>query len=670
MKVTQPANLQPVNQAKAFRHDINGLRAWAVVAVVLYHFGVPGFAGGFVGVDVFFVISGFLMTGIIITGLERGNFSLWSFYLARARRIIPALLVLCATLLILGWFWLPNADYKMLASHVGTAVAFVSNLKFWREAGYFDAASHEKWLLHTWSLSVEWQFYILLPLGCLLLWHWFGKRGVKLALVAAGLLSLALSVYASDRWPGAAFYLLPTRAWEMLAGGLVWWATRTQPMPRQWAALAEGVGIALIILAITTFDPAMQWPGYLALVPVVGAMLVLAANNQHSWLTANPLARHLGASSYSIYLWHWPLVVLLTYAGEQATPQWIVLGVLGSLVLGELSLRGVENPTRKGFAKFGIWSQSCQLVVVTGAVGLAAVLVFTGFKVSSPILIKRLAPEINLIADESLNKNPRQEFCHLSPNKGVDSPLCEFGTGKVKVVVVGDSHANAIVTALPAVVDGKAIELTYSGCGTVLGIKRKPVNGYIYQCGDFADKAISKINGSLKNLNVVIVNRSSTTLMGSNEAGESYGIPTVYFDQPYDKPNDQLNSQYGSALIKTMCAIDNPSRVYLMRPIPEMGIDVPKTMARALMFGKPASQISISLEEYHARHKVVWAAQDAAAEQCGVKILDPLPYLCHDGRCWGSKNGRPIYYDDDHLSEYGNKLLVPMFKQAFAEQAP
>ena len=184
MKVTDPVNpsaksLPPI-QPKAFRHDINGLRAWAVVAVVLYHFGVPGFAGGFVGVDVFFVISGFLMTGIIISGLERGDFSLWGFYLARARRIIPALLVLCASLLILGWFWLPNADYKMLASHVCTAVAFVSNLKFWREAGYFDAASHEKWLLHTWSLSVEWQFYILLPLGCLLLWHWFGKRGVKL----------------------------------------------------------------------------------------------------------------------------------------------------------------------------------------------------------------------------------------------------------------------------------------------------------------------------------------------------------------------------------------------------------------------------------------------------------------------------------------------------------
>ena len=173
----------PTQKTRAFRHDINGLRAWAVMAVVLYHFGVPGFAGGFVGVDVFFVISGFLMTSIIISGLEQGRFSLWSFYLARARRIIPALLVLCISLLVLGWFWLPSADYKMLGTHAATALAFVSNLKFWREAGYFDAASHEKWLLHTWSLSVEWQFYILLPLGCLLLWHWFGKRGVKLALI-------------------------------------------------------------------------------------------------------------------------------------------------------------------------------------------------------------------------------------------------------------------------------------------------------------------------------------------------------------------------------------------------------------------------------------------------------------------------------------------------------
>lgn len=672
MKVTDPVNPsakpQPSIQPKAFRHDINGLRAWAVVAVVLYHFGVPGFAGGFVGVDVFFVISGFLMTGIIISGLERGNFSLWGFYLARARRIIPALLVLCASLLILGWFWLPNIDYKMLAGHVGTAVAFVSNLKFWREAGYFDAASHEKWLLHTWSLSVEWQFYILLPLGCLLLWLWFGKRSVKLALIAAGLLSLALSVYASHRWPGAAFYLLPTRAWEMLAGGLVWWATRQHSMSRQWARLAEVVGFALIIWAIATFDSAMQWPGYLALVPVVGAMLVLAANRQHSWLTANPLARQLGASSYSIYLWHWPLVVLLTYAGEQTNSQWIALGVLGSVLFGELSLRWVENPMRKGLSKAGLWGQCGQLAVVTGAVGLAAVLVWVGIKISHSMFITRLAPEINSISEQQLNFNPKRDYCSGGAGKEINLSLCYSNNGEKKAVVVGDSHAEAVFTSVASATKVSVMQLTYNGCGNVLGMKHANQNDD--GCEVFNKRIFTEFNGIYKKQLIFIINRSSKYIHGHNEIDKEHDLPTGYFDGAPGMATPKLFEQYTTHLIDSLCSIDNPSRVYLMRPIPEMGIDVPKTMARALMFGKPVPQISISLEEYHARHKVVWAAQDAAAAQCGVKILDPLPYLCHDGRCWGSKDGRPIYYDDDHLSEYGNKLLVPMFKQVFAASVP
>ncbi|MCU8069537.1 acyltransferase family protein [Shewanella sp. SM32] len=442
---------------KKFRHDINGLRAWAVVAVVLYHFGVPGFAGGFVGVDVFFVISGFLMTGIIISGLERGNFSLWDFYLARARRIIPALLVLCASLLILGWFWLPNADYKMLAAHVGTAVAFVSNLKFWREAGYFDAASHEKWLLHTWSLSVEWQFYILLPLGCLLLWHWFGKRGVKLALVAAGLLSLALSVYASVRWPGAAFYLLPTRAWEMLAGGLVWWATRTQPLPQQWTRLAEGLGFALIVLAIVFFNAAMQWPGYLALAPVVGTMLVLAANSSNSCLTANPLARHLGASSYSIYLWHWPVVVILSYVGETKNPLWIAVGVGLSVLLGELSYRFVENTTRVKLSSLKKSKESFFILAPVSVTIVAAcfIYLFNGLNID-------IRPGASTNVSKYLDKYSRENYLTASVKKqykiecdffdddayiakGSDIPaLCTEKKHEDGIILWGDSHAQAL----------------------------------------------------------------------------------------------------------------------------------------------------------------------------------------------------------------------------------
>lgn len=182
----------PENIVPNFRKDINGLRAWAVVAVVLFHFGVPGFAGGFVGVDIFFVISGFLMTTILIKKLEnqQQKFSVWEFYLARAKRIVPALLVLCITLLALGWFMLPPQDYRSLGMHTLTSVFFASNIQYWREAGYFDAASHDKWLLHTWSLSVEWQFYLLLPLLLWGVWRWWPGRACVVQRLSLALLLL------------------------------------------------------------------------------------------------------------------------------------------------------------------------------------------------------------------------------------------------------------------------------------------------------------------------------------------------------------------------------------------------------------------------------------------------------------------------------------------------
>lgn len=358
---------------KNFRNDINGLRAIAVAAVVLYHFGVTGFSGGFVGVDIFFVISGFLMTRIIISGMERGDFSLRDFYLARAKRIIPALLALCTVLIVLGWFFLATSDYRQLGLHAASALFFVSNFRFWKEAGYFDAGSHEKWLLHTWSLSVEWQFYILLPLGVLLVWHWFGKRGVKWALCAIGVLSFALSIYASSRWPGMAFYLLPTRAWEMLAGGMVWWLTRNPRISGGAARIVEVLGLLLIVWSVVMFDSNMLWPSGYAAIPVLGTMLVLLAARQDSLVTGNLVAQRLGESSYSIYLWHWPIVVILNYAGEIHNPYWIVAGLIVTLIVGELSLKFVEVPARMRLGlltKKRFYTEVCAplfLVVVTAS---------------------------------------------------------------------------------------------------------------------------------------------------------------------------------------------------------------------------------------------------------------------------------------------------------------
>ncbi|ENC8004514.1 acyltransferase [Shigella sonnei] len=660
-----PPPFQKTAQIKEsnFRKDINGLRAWAVLAVVLYHFGVPGFSGGFVGVDMFFVISGFLMTKIIITGLEKGDFSICKFYLARTRRICPALFTLCVVLLVIGWLWLPNEDLKILSGHVITSLLFLSNIKFWRESGYFDISSHDKFLLHTWSLSVEWQFYILLPIICVFLWKKIGRAKTKTILISIGIISLSLSLYTSSKWPEAAFYLLPTRIWEMLAGGLTWWVTRKKTVKKTLEAYIEIIGFILIITAITTFNNNIKWPGYLATIPVLGAMLILFTNRQSSFLTNNPIAQYIGSSSYSIYLWHWPLVVLLTYSGEQKNPILIVISIFLSLIIGYISLKIIENPSRVFFGKISLRAQSISFSVIATCIILPATLIFWGVKHSYPIINRRLTPQINEISNASKDFNALRDSCFLGPKKGINSPHCKFGTGPEKIVVVGDSHANAIVTALPPAINGKAIELTYSGCATILGIKRD-----FHQCNEFAEKTINELNSKYKDLNVLIVNRSSLYIKGSNEEDNDHGVPTAYFNKKYSKPNNQLNTEYRSALIKTMCSIKNPSRVYLLRPIPEMGVNVPQKMVRALMFGKKIPEISISLDEYNYRHQVVLEAQDAASKKCGVNILDPIPYLCHDGRCWGSKNNIPLYYDDDHLSEHGNKILIPMFEKAFANK--
>jgi peptidoglycan/LPS O-acetylase OafA/YrhL len=321
-----------------FRYDINGLRAIAVIAVVLFHFNPAWVPGGFAGVDVFFVISGFLMTGIIFRGLEDDNFNLFKFYVARANRIIPALAVLCLALLVFGWFYLTPLDYKALGKHVASSMGFLSNVVYWRESGYFDAASHEKWLLHTWSLSVEWQFYIIYPIVLVVLKRFLSLENLKRLIVIGTLLGFAFSVIATMKWPNPAYYLLPTRAWEMMMGGVAflypWNVSETKKK------LLEAIGLLLILVSYAFVTSDILWPGHFALIPVLGSYLMIVANQQSSLVTNNKVFQSLGKWSYSIYLWHWPVVVLGYYFDFQ---YWYLYGLPLSLTLGIISFLLVES---------------------------------------------------------------------------------------------------------------------------------------------------------------------------------------------------------------------------------------------------------------------------------------------------------------------------------------
>ncbi|MCL5740369.1 MAG: acyltransferase, partial [Betaproteobacteria bacterium] len=282
-------------------------------------------------------------------------------------------------------------------------------------------------------------------------------------------------------------------------------------------------------------------------------------------------------------------------------------------------------------------------------------------------LAGRFSPAIEVIAQEAANLKPRRQECFTKG--GTASPSCMYGGSRLRAILIGDSHADAVTTGLAAAVrnttDG-IMDWSYVSCPTLLGVKNlSPMYRPDEKCGDFLSWMVKKLTDVPKDIPLVIVNRTAVYAVGHNELWEQdTNVPMVYFSQPYTSATPAFLAEFARHLTDTACQLAADRPVYLVRPIPEMGINVPKTMSRAMSWGQH-KEISISLADYHQRHAFVWAAQDAARDQCGVKILDPLPYLCWDGRCHGAKNGRPLYYDDDHLSEYGNKLLVPMFAEVF-----
>lgn len=644
-----------LNKNPGFRSDINGLRAIAVIAVVLYHFGVKGFSGGFAGVDIFFVISGFLMTGIIFQQTNAGKFSLIGFYLSRAKRIIPALIVLCIALLIGGWFLLIPSEYKELGKHASSSIRFMSNILYSKEAGYFDTASHEKWLLHTWSLSVEWQFYMVYPIIILASRKLFSFGTTRLLLVALAAASFAFCLYTSTHYPNTAFYTLSARAWEMIIGGLVY--LFPVQMKQSHKQSASALGLIMIAASVLLFTAGDVWPGWLALLPVLGTALLVLAADQTSIITNNKLAGWIGEASYSIYLWHWPVVVLIVYYGLANDAAVVAAGIAASVMLGFASLYFVEKPSRT--LKISL-PQLAQLACY------AALILIVG--ASATRIVKRgvesRVSDMVVAADrERANRNPASKDCLLE--SGVESPKCIFGNPEkpVGIIVIGDSHADATVSAVTdaAGPDRATLYLGYISCMTIPGMKLQgmPAN---FQCGDFVSKQIEELSTTLPGVPLVVINRSSVYTLGHNERKDPTTGPLMYFNEP--GPLDAAYKEdFRKRYVSAMCELAKHRPVYVTKPIPEMGVNVPTKIARdGVKFGK-AVDITISLDSYRERNEFVVSVMNDAATACGVHLLDPTPALCDTTVCYGSADGKPLYWDDNHLSESGNRRLVPMFKQ-------
>lgn len=624
-----------------FRQDINLLRGIAILSVVFYHFTATLLPGGFAGVDVFFVISGFLMTKIIATGLERNSFNLIQFYAARCKRIIPALLAMCLIVAATTFFWLPTNEYQKLGNYIGYAALFISNLKLNKESGdYFAPDSHENWFLHTWSLSVEWQFYLVLPFIMMGLYPLRKKLNTGLCLAILTVASFIVSVTHTSNAAATSFYLMPYRAWEMLCGGLVWYAAQRFVMPLMLRPVAAIAGYALILLSLFFITAEHAWPGPLTLLPVAGAMLVIYSDYQPLVSLFDRNFRWAGLSSYSVYLWHWPVAVVLLYCGKQHNGLWVMSAIALSFAVGWLSWVLIEQPGKNYLSQR---SSRAFWLILFACVGVAWLF---SYLVKNQIVVSQPDPLVNKIALEATNKNyAANPKTHLST----------YGTGKPVAIIIGDSHAEATATALAEAAQGKGsvVGITYSGCPTLargeLGARNR--------CGEFNRSLPSRLKDYAPDVPVVIVNR--LTHYAEKQL--------VTFGAGQQNKQGYLR-QYSDAIVDMACSLNSTRPVYLVNPIPEMAQNVPRTLSHRLMTGKTTHDLSIPVATYAKQNAVILQAQARAAKQCGVQVLDPTAWLCTAGRCMGSKNLQPWYFDDNHLSETGNKMLVPMFRQIFSSQ--
>jgi peptidoglycan/LPS O-acetylase OafA/YrhL len=508
-----------------YRSDIDGLRALAVVPVVLFHAGFTTFSGGFVGVDVFFVISGYLITKILLDEIQQGSFSIINFYERRARRILPALVTVLAFTSIGTYLLYFPADFVSYCKSVLSTLGFGSNILFWLESGnYFEASEGSKPLLHTWSLSVE---YVAQSLKILLWLAFFG--------------SLAISIYGVFNHPKATFYLLPTRAWELLLGSLAAASFITLPKKQYFRETASFLGCALIIGSIFLLSEDNLFPGYNALYPCVGALLIIIAGKDGFTsvsgrvLSFKPIV-FIGLISYSLYLWHWPIIVLFkTYNIDGLGTDQQAITVFISVILAALTWRYVERPFR---GKSSVFSR--KQIFTYSAYASTAFVIFSFIALKTNGLPNRFDGEVWRLMNFENSKDITQEKCI---GFGHERITCAYGNkNEVPTIALwGDSHSFALLTMLDKLAFEKNSSFLHygnHGCPPLYGLRSSLDRAK--ECTDSIAPLYKKLMSQKSIETVILVGRWAASVKGSARSI----IPSSGEDAPLSqsKKDRQLSS--------------------------------------------------------------------------------------------------------------------------------
>lgn len=654
-------------RAPKYRPDIDGLRAVAVLSVLAFHAFPSQLRGGFVGVDLFFVISGFLISTIIFESVEDGRFSYVEFYIRRIRRIFPALLVVLATCLVAGWFLLMPEEYQQLGKHLVAGATFLSNIALWREAGYFDDTAATKPLLHLWSLGVEEQFYIFWPL--LVSFAYRRRLGFPLLLGGIASASFAVSFVTSVSDPTAAFYSPLSRFWELMIGGSLAWLLLHRPSLVQYGPRASNAlsaaGLVLIGAAVLFINENDVFPGWRALLPTVGAFLVICAGPR-AWLNKHVLGTRMAVSigliSYPLYLWHWPLLSFanILEGGLPVPVSTRLTLALASIVLAALTYRFVEIPIR---TKKANRRQTVALCVMLAVLGAAGAVLFA--RAGVPTRAAADNPGFALYTQNGqMRRVPPPEACHL-PDPKAESFCTAYNsaaTGKL-MVLWGDSHGGAWLPVLQSIAlerNMRLIAFVHVGCPPLLDTRRSDGAQDGRECSQLGlAEPIASAIGQLKPAVVFYIGRWSLYGNGWTRAGELQKATHFVTTDPNGAATlatsrAALASQF-PLTVKALAA-SAPRLVIFQNPPVLEGKLLPRFYANPARI-EPSAAANLQTEAFE--RKLV----ESAASIPNVRIFDPVPRLCPGATCQAVLDGVPMYEDDNHVSAQGSLL----FRQAILD---
>ncbi len=638
-----------------YRPDIDGLRAIAVLLVVVFHFHLTSASkSGFVGVDVFFVISGYLITRIIREQVAAGRFSITDFWLRRLRRLAPALFVVLVAVMLYGAARLLQGDFNQLMHEVMAAQFYYANIYFWQNVNYFGLQAGNIYLLHTWSLSVEEQFYIVFPLALALVLR--RKPGAALpAVLAATVLSFGLNLVMVDIKPQATFYLMPTRAWELLIGALLTWL----PMPtkRLTAWLLGLLGAAFIVAAVAGYDDSTRFPGWFALLPTLGAACLLLAGSHTGAMPARLLSWkplvYIGRLSYSLYLVHWPVnVFAAAELGDGYTLGWRAAMALLCLLLSMLLFHAVEDPIRQrrvlaGNPRF-LWGYAAGLVA---SVGLATASFIThGLPGRLPTEVARLAAYAQDMPDDRCREFDGQL-------DAARHTLCSLGQADrpPEWLIYGDSHAWAARDAIDGWLKASGSAGRFAFLNSCPPIKEV----YLFRgrelCRSLNEQmlALAAQDDRVKKVFLVSAWRQAIegALSEKPDTRSSVDESVAVFERQFDATVRQLKSM--------------GKEVYVWEPLPAARDHVPRRLAQAAL-----RQESVVLDTPLADYRRDFAFFFDALARNKTQIqasFSPSAVLCAQETCAAVRSGNPVYFDNSHLANSGSgfwaKALADQFNR-------